>query len=57
MAQGETGSLVNWLRENIHQHGRKFPPSELVQRATDKPLSHEPFIRYITTKFSKLYDL
>jgi carboxypeptidase Taq len=57
MAQGETGSLVNWLRENIHQHGRKFPPGELVQRATGKPLSHEPFIRYITAKFSDLYSL
>jgi carboxypeptidase Taq len=57
MAQGETRTLVNWLRENIHQHGRKFPPGELVRRATGKPLSHEPFIRYITAKFSDLYNL
>jgi carboxypeptidase Taq len=57
LAQGETGALVDWLRENIHQHGRKFPPSELVQRATGQPLSHEPFMRYVTAKFSDIYKL
>ncbi|MEM7334198.1 MAG: carboxypeptidase M32 [Chloroflexota bacterium] len=57
MAQGKTESLVSWLGENIHQHGRKFPPSELVVRATGKPLSHEPFVRYVTKKFTEIYDL
>jgi carboxypeptidase Taq len=57
MAQGETASLLYWLRENIHQHGRKFPPGELIRRATGQPLNHEPFIRYLTAKFSDLYSL
>ncbi len=57
MAEGKTTSLVAWLRENIHQHGRKYDPGELVQRVTGGPLSHEAFIRYATTKFSQLYDL
>jgi carboxypeptidase Taq len=57
MAQGETVSLVDWLRENVHQYGRKFPPGELILHATGQPLSHQPFIRYITAKFTDLYDL
>lgn len=57
MAVGRTESLLSWLRENIHQHGRKFPPSELVQRATGARLSHEPFVKYVTAKFSEIYDL
>ncbi len=57
MAQGETGALVGWLRDNIHVYGRKFTPSELVKMATDQPLSHEPFIRYAQDKFSTLYTL
>ena len=57
MAHGDPSSLVAWLRENIHVYGRKFTPSELVQKATGKPLSHEAFMRYATTKFSQLYDL
>jgi carboxypeptidase Taq len=57
LGQGNTGPLVAWLRENIHQHGRKYTPGELVQRVTGGPLSHEAFMRYATTKFSDLYDL
>jgi carboxypeptidase Taq len=54
---GKTDALLAWLRSNVHQHGRKFTPEELVRRATGKPLSHEPFVAYITEKLSDVYDL
>ena len=57
MAQGKTDALLTWLRENIHQYGRKFTPAELVQKATGTSLSYEPFIRYVTEKFSEIYEL
>ncbi|MFN2188779.1 MAG: carboxypeptidase M32, partial [Candidatus Promineifilaceae bacterium] len=57
LSEGNTDGLLAWLRENIHQHGRKFTPRELVQRVTGQPLSHEPFVRYVTAKFSDIYDL
>jgi carboxypeptidase Taq len=57
MVQGDSASLVAWLGKHIHQHGRKFTPSEIVQRATGQPLSHKPFVRYTTAKFSELYGL
>lgn len=57
MEQGKTDTLVAWLRENIHRHGRKFTPRELVQRITGQPLGHEAFVRYATTKFGDIYDL
>ncbi|MCP5100068.1 MAG: carboxypeptidase M32, partial [Chloroflexi bacterium] len=57
MDAGKTDALVAWLRENIHQHGRKYPPAELVKRATGKPLSHNAFMRYVTKKFSDIYEL
>jgi carboxypeptidase Taq len=57
MAEGKTEALLSWLRQNIHQHGRKFTPRELVQRVTHKPLQHEAFMRYATEKFSHIYDL
>ncbi len=55
--QGQTTSLVAWMRQNIHQHGKKYTPRELIQRATGQPLSHEPFMRYVTQKFSDIYGL
>lgn len=57
MAEGKTDALMVWLGENIHQHGRKFTAGELAQRASGKPLSHEAFMRYVTTKFTDLYNL
>jgi carboxypeptidase Taq len=57
MAEGETEALVKWLQENIHQHGRKFTPRELVQRVTGRPLGYEPFVRYATAKYSEIYEL
>jgi carboxypeptidase Taq len=57
MAEGNPASLVAWLRENVHQHGRKYTPEELIHRATGQPLSHAPFTRYINDKFSAIYGL
>ena len=57
LAHGQTTALLAWLRENIHQHGKKFTPGELVQRVTGQPLSHAAFIRYATAKFGELYEL
>ena len=57
LADGKTDALLGWLRENIHRHGRKFTPRELVQRVTGRPLDHEPFIRYVTDKYSSIYEL
>ena len=55
--QGEFGTLLGWLQENIYQHGRKFTTSELVERVTGGPISIEPYIRYLERKYGELYDL
>ena len=57
LAQGKTSALLAWLRENIHQHGKKFTPSELVLQVTGRPLDHAAFMRYVQQKFGDLYQL
>ncbi|MDX1412954.1 MAG: carboxypeptidase M32 [Candidatus Promineifilaceae bacterium] len=57
LAQGKTDLLLNWLRENIHIHGRKFTPRELVHRVTGQALDYKPFLRYVTAKFNDIYAL
>lgn len=57
LARGRTAALLAWLRENIHQYGKKFTPGELVVRVTGQPLDHEAFMRYVTAKFGDLYEL
>jgi carboxypeptidase Taq len=57
MERGEFGTLHNWLKEHIYQHGRKFTTAELVERVTGGPLSIEPYIRYLRSKYRELYAL
>jgi carboxypeptidase Taq len=33
-ASGEFSALREWLRENIHRHGRRYKAPALVERAT-----------------------
>lgn len=56
VAANDHAPLLNWLRTNIHQHGQRFRPGELVERVTGAPLSIEPFRRYITAKLGEVYS-
>jgi carboxypeptidase Taq len=55
--RGDLATLRGWLRANIHVHGQRFRATELVQRVTGRPLSTEPFLRYIRAKFAPIYGL
>ncbi len=57
MRRGEFATLHGWLKENIYQHGSKFTANELIERVTGGPLSIDPYIRYLRTKFGELYTL
>jgi carboxypeptidase Taq len=54
---GRFAPLLGWLRENVHQHGRKYLPGELVQRVTGSPLTPEPYVRYLRRKFGEIYGV
>lgn len=57
LSKGEFAPLRQWLGENVHQHGRRYDPAELCERATGKPLSSEPFFDYLESKLSEVYRL
>jgi carboxypeptidase Taq len=55
--RGEFATLRDWLRANICRHGSKFPPNELVPRATGSVMSMEPYFGYLREKYGALYKL
>lgn len=57
IAGGHFSGLLDWLRKNLHRHGRKFTPNELLVRTTGKPLTAAPWIAYVRQKFGALYGL
>ncbi len=56
--QGEFGSLRDWLRDRVHRHGRKFTPTELLERVVGSSrIDPEPYVRYLRTKLGDIYGL
>ena len=54
IAAGEFSPLREWLRDNVHRHGRKFSPRELLHRVTGEPLRVAPFIAYLGDKLVEI---
>jgi carboxypeptidase Taq len=57
LANGDVSGLFAWLGENVHRHGKKFTPDEVALRATGQTLTHEPYVAYLTKKFTAIYEL
>ncbi|MBL9125421.1 MAG: carboxypeptidase M32 [Planctomycetaceae bacterium] len=56
-ARGEFAGLLDWLRENVHRHGHRFRPTELVERATGEKPSPRHFAAALAAKFAPLYEI
>src|SRR6266481_5416819 len=47
LLEGHYQSLLQWLRENIHQHGRRYLPAELMHRATGETTQAKYRVEYL----------
>jgi carboxypeptidase Taq len=55
--QAQFRDLLAWLRENLHRHGAKYEPMELLRRITGQGLTAEPYLQYLSDKYSEIYEL
>jgi carboxypeptidase Taq len=49
--RGEFASLREWLERNVHRHGRKFLPQEVLAKATGAALNAKPYLAYLRAKY------
>lgn len=54
-AAGEFAPLLGWLRKNVHAHGKRYLPRELVYRVTGNHLGSEPLLKHLQGKALELY--
>jgi carboxypeptidase Taq len=54
IARGEFALLLQWLRSELHQHGRAYWPQELVQRITGSRIDPEPYLQYLEHKYGQM---
>jgi carboxypeptidase Taq len=57
MARGSITPIREWLIENVHQYGKKYLPTELIQRVTGGPIDTGPYLSYLKSKYGALYCL
>ncbi|MFC4358216.1 carboxypeptidase M32 [Halobium salinum] len=54
---GDFADLHEWLRENVHQYGKRYETDDLVLEATGEEFTADAFTDYVTEKYGALYDL
>ncbi|MGH2934272.1 MAG: carboxypeptidase M32 [Gaiellaceae bacterium] len=53
--RGDFAPLREWLRDNVHRHGRAFTPQELLQRVTGSGMDAAPYLGYLERKLGELF--
>lgn len=51
----ETGRVLEWLRAEIHVHGRSLSPDDICRRVSGRALEAEFFLNYLRGKYGALY--
>lgn len=54
-ASGDYSKLLQWLRQNIHCHGRRYNSEELSKRITGEGVNMDYFLSYATEKYKNIY--
>ncbi|MAF94906.1 MAG: carboxypeptidase [Rhodospirillaceae bacterium] len=49
--------IFDWLKRNIHQHGRRYSRNELLKLATGRTLDPDPYLKYLQSKASEVYGV
>jgi carboxypeptidase Taq len=55
IAKGNMKPLLEWLRVNVHQHGKMYSAQELCERITGEMLNFNYFMDYAKKKYEVIY--
>ncbi len=57
IAKGKMLTLREWLRVNIHQHGKRYRAGQLCEKVTGKPLESGALLRHLRAKAEAVYGI
>jgi carboxypeptidase Taq len=57
IGRGELAPLRDWLRENLHRHGNKFMPKELIERVVGGPIDVQPYLGQLRARAVEIYGI
>lgn len=56
-AEGETGRLLEWMREKVHRWGCRYTAGELIEKATGRPRSADDLLAYLRQTTEEVYGI
>lgn len=57
IAKGQFFHFKEWLKKNIHIHGKLYSAEEMAKKVTGEKLNSQYFIDYIKNKYREIYKL
>ena len=57
LALGNNNNLLQWLRQQVHRHGRYYTSEELCKNATGEVLNSNYFMNYAGKKYNHIYSV
>lgn len=57
LEEGNATPILEWLTENVHQHGAMKKPLEILEDATGEGLNADYLADYLEKKYTSLYNL
>ena len=57
IANGQFTEIREWLRENVHVHGKTYTAAGLIKKISGEELTSFYFIDYLEKKYSEIYGL
>jgi carboxypeptidase Taq len=55
--RGEFAQLLQWLRQEVHNFGRRYRSEELCKEITGRGLNFGSFMKYVEQKYSGVYAI
>ena len=53
--RGKFENILNWLRKNVHRHGREMSADNIIKRACGSGLDPDAYIDYLRKKYLEIY--
>ena len=57
LKEGNLVPVREYLRDHIHKYGAVYPTNELLKKVTGEEFNPDYYIRYLTEKYTELYQL
>ncbi|WP_214823786.1 carboxypeptidase M32 [Exiguobacterium algae] len=52
VSKGDFAPIKQWLEQQVHRHGKRLTPNELIEQVTGEAISVKPLIRYLSEKYT-----